>query len=115
MAKQGFAQNTYNNKRLGDVSQYSFIIVASSVAASLIDPTTAPPDTTVSSDGSAHYTITIPIAVAIVLSGLTPVSNAKTISAVTVTPSTGVITFTLSGADLTGAETIHVDLYSVAP
>jgi hypothetical protein len=116
MAKQGFAANTYNNARLGDVTQYSFVIVASTVSATKIDPNTAPPDTTVTTNGTGTYTITIPSSVSIVLSGLSVVGGAQTIGTLTVTPSTGVITFVLSGgADLSGSQQVHIDLYSMAP
>jgi hypothetical protein len=116
MAKQGFASNTYNNARLGDVCQYSFILVSAATNALLIDSNTAPPDVTCTTNGTGTYTVTVPNAVSIVLSGLTLVNTAKTVGTITVTPSTGVITFVLSGgADLATTEQIHLDLYTASP
>lgn len=114
MAKQGFVDNTYNNRRLGDVSNFMGIVTEATVNTPIFDQNSAPPDSTITSDTAGHYTLTVPNAVSIIVDSLQAVNGAGAISAVTVNAATGVVTFTVA-AELSGAQQVHFSLQVCAP
>lgn len=93
MAQQGFARNVFNNRSLGDVSTFTGKVVPAAVSASLLDPATAPPDTTVTHNGT-QYIVTLPKGVAIIVDGISAVNGAGAVSAILVSVANGTVTWT---------------------
>lgn len=116
MAIEGFASNSYNNKLLGDVSEFMFKYTRTAQNATQLDPASAPGVTVTSADGATTVTFTVPKTVNGWVGSVLPVNVAQTVSAIVYDAQAGTFGFTLSAGLTAGAaNAVHVMLYLAAP